>query len=110
MSNTKWLPVATTARATTGPQSRKIQRSQGVRTAANSAQPTATANPTCSDGTAASSLKKLVEKFDVMLIPVCVVIVSAIPMSASRGGATGNRPYTGTDSSQVARIVLRSVA
>ena len=41
-------------------------------------------------------------------MPVCAVIVSTSPMSARRGGATGNAAYTGTEISHVASTVLRS--
>ncbi len=56
MSNTKWLPVATTARPIVGPHSSASVRATGLRTAAATAMPTATANPTCRLGTAASWL------------------------------------------------------
>ena len=56
MSNTKWLPVATTARPMTGAQVSAIAFAQGLRNAANSATLTASAKPACRLGTAASGL------------------------------------------------------
>ena len=56
MSNTKWLPVATTASAMAGPQ--RWARTLTIRfeDAAAIAMPTANAKPTLRLGTAASSL------------------------------------------------------
>jgi len=56
MSNTKWLPVATTASPIAGPHSSASALTSGLRTADATAIPTATAKPTCKLGTAASSL------------------------------------------------------
>jgi hypothetical protein len=55
-SNTKWLPVATTASVTSGPQSSTSAFAHRCGSAVASAMLIANANPTCRLGTAANAL------------------------------------------------------
>jgi hypothetical protein len=90
MSVTKWLPVATTASETSGAhvQATSFQRRRVA--TAPSTMLTASAKPAWRLGTAAYSLYIDVVSLESSATPVWVVIVSTRPMSASRGGATGN--------------------
>jgi hypothetical protein len=56
MSKTKWLPVATTARPTTGAHGHAMRRALRELAAAASAALTANAKAACRLGTAASGL------------------------------------------------------